>query len=269
MLPFSTAPSRAAGLFAPVAWLLVAVGLALAGTRRARHHDHVTTSRRAWVVLSAMLIAGGIAAPDTLGLNHGHYLPQRIALLGLAALLPVLDLDPRRWTVRGCAGALVVALAVQSALVWTYALESERTAGAFWRARALVGHGQRVATLLLRLKLPGQPRSNPLLHADCLLGIGTGNVIWNNYETRHYYFPVQFRAGFDRPDAGELEAIAFQDDPRDLSARAEHWERLLARHHAAIDVLVVWGREPRLDAITGRWFRPVAEDGLLRILRHQ
>ena len=269
MLPFSTAPSRAAGLLAPVAWLLVALGLAVAATLRARGADPAAASRRGWSVLAALLIAGGLAAPDTLGLSHGHYLPQRIVLLGLAALLPVLDLDPRRWTVRGCAGALVVALAVQSALVWAYALESQRTAGTFWRARAAVGQGQRVATLLLRLKLPGRPRSNPLLHADCLLGIGTGNVIWSNYETRHYYFPVQFRPGLDRPDAGELEEIALQDDPRDASARADRWERLLSRHHAAIDVLVVWGREPRLDAINAQWFRPVAEDGPLRILRHR
>ena len=112
-----------------------------------------------------------------------------------------------------------MALTVQSALVWAYALESQRTAGIFWRACAVVGQRQRVATLLLRLKLPGRPRANPLLHADCLLGIGTGNVIWNNYETRHYYFPVQFHAGLDRPDAGALEAIARQDDPRRLHPR--------------------------------------------------
>jgi hypothetical protein len=107
-----------------------------------------------------------------------------------------------------------------------------------------------------------------LLHADCLLGLGTGNIIWSNYETRHYYFPVQFHAGLDRPDAGELEAIALQDDPADASARADHWEQLLSNDHAAIDVLVVWGNEPRLDAISARWFHPVATDGPLRILRH-
>jgi len=269
MLPFSTAPSRAAGLLAPVAWLLVALALAVASTVRARDPDHATASRRGWVVLAALLIAGGLVAPDTLGLSHGHYLPQRIALLGLAALLPVLDLDSRRWTVRGCTGALVVALAVQSALVWAYALESERTAGTFWRARAMVGQRQRVATLLVNSKLPGRPRANPLLHADCLLGIGTGNVIWSNYETRYYYFPVQFRAGLDRPDSSVLEAIAVQDDPHDAAPRADHWERVLSRYHPAIDVLVVWGREPQLDAINAQWFRPIAEDGPLRIMRHR
>jgi hypothetical protein len=124
-----------------------------------------------------------------------------------------------------------------------------------------------VATLLV--EHPGRFRANPLLHADCLLGIGTGNVIWDNYETRFYYFPIQFRAGFDRPDPFELEQIALQDDPRDADVRAGRWERLLEQHQAAIDVLVVAGSDPRLDAINARWFRPVAEQGPLRILRHR
>jgi hypothetical protein len=269
ILPFSDTPSRAGGLLAPAVWLLVSLVLAMVGTARARNDHRATNPRRGWVVLAALLLTGGLLAPDTLGLSHGHYLPQRIVLLGLVALVPVLDLDPRRWTVRGCAGALVVALTVQSALVWAYALQSERVAGTFWRARSLVGRGQRVATLLVNSKLPGRPRANPLLHADCLLGIGTGNIIWSNYETRYYYFPVQFRATLDRPDSTVLEAIAVQDDPHDAAPRSDHWERLLTRYHAAIDVLVVWEREPRLDAINAQWFHPVAEDGSLRILRHR
>jgi hypothetical protein len=263
MLPFATAPSRAAGLLAPVVWLLVALGLAVPTTFRSVS----LRPRRAWGALALVLIMGGVAAPDTLGSSHGHYLPQRIVLLGLVALLPTLDLDPRRWSVRACAAALLVALAIQSALVWDYALEAQRIAGTYWRARATVGNGQRVAALPVQLFPRRRTRANPLLHADCLLGVGTGNVIWGNYETRFYYFPIQFRADLDRPDAGTLEAIALRDDSRDASARAERWEQLLARYHGAIDVLVVWGRDPRIDAINARWFRPVSDEGMLRILR--
>jgi hypothetical protein len=273
VLPFLAAPTRGAALLAPVVWLEVALGLALAATiwtharTRTRSRPRSRPERRGWFVLAALLILGGLAAPDTLGPSHGHYLPQRIVLLGLVALVPVLDLDPRRWAVRGCVLALVVAVSVQSALVWDHAFTAQRTAGAFWRARAAVGAGQRVAALLVRLR--GRFRANPLLHADCLLGLGTGNVIWGNYETRYYYFPVQFQAALDRPDSFELEQIDLQDDPSDSAARAERWERLLARHHAAIDVLVVWERDPRLEAITARWFTPGAAEGPLRIWRHR
>jgi hypothetical protein len=269
VLPFGPSSARVGGLLAPAAWLLIALGLALAATLRARVSDPVSaaTTRRGWTALAAMLILGGLVGPDTLGVSHGHYLPQRIVLLGLAALVPALDLDPRRRAVQGCALALVVALAVQSALVWDYARVSQRTAGAFWQARDVVGRRQRVATLLLQLR--DRFRANPLLHADCLLGLETGNIIWSNYETRHYYFPVQFRAGLDRPDASELERLALQDDPRDADVRTEAWEQLLRRRHASIDVLVVWGSDPRLDAISDRWFQSVSANGTLRILRHR
>jgi hypothetical protein len=269
MLPFAAAPTRAAAVLAPVAWLLLALVLAVTATLRAAVSQPRRAWAWAWAVLAAVLIVGGVAAPDTLGLSHGHYLPQRIVLLGLAALVPVVDLDSTRWTVRAAATALVVALAVQSALVWDYALEAQRIAGTYWRARAIVGTGQRVAALPVQLLPRRRTRANPLLHADCLLGIGTGNVIWGNYETRYYYFPIQFRPGLDRPDAGVLEAIALRDDPRDAATRAAQWEKLLARHHAAIDVLVVWGSDPRLDAIHARWFRRVADEDGLQIFRRR
>jgi hypothetical protein len=273
-LPFAAEPTRAAGLLAPAFWLLAALAVALIATlrgpsRRGGPPVHAAPWRRGWAVLAALVIAGGLAAPDTLGPQHGHYLPQRIVLLGLAVLLPVFELDVvgRRRAVRGCAAALVVALAVQTAWVWDYALQSQQTAGVFWRARARVGRGQRVATLLAQVQ--GRSRANPLLHADNLLGLETGNVVWSNYETRYYYFPVQFRAGLDRPDSIELETIAIEDDPRDAVDRARRWEELLLRHHAAIDVLAVWGNDPRLDAISARWFVPAAAEGPLRILRHR
>jgi hypothetical protein len=102
-----------------------------------------------------------------------------------------------------------------------------------------------------------------------LLGADTGGVIWSNYETRHYYFPVQFRDGLERPDAAELERLSLQDDPRDASRRAEGWERLLREYHRDIDVLIVWGSDPVLDRLPDRWFRPVATDGPLHVLKHR
>ena len=69
-----------------------------------------------------------------------------------------------------------------------------------------VGRSQRVAVVLVDVR--GRFRANPLLHADCLLGVGTGNIIWGNYETNHYYFPVQLRDPGLCPPAALLEEIA-------------------------------------------------------------
>ena len=61
------------------------------------------------------------------------------------------------------------------------------------------------------------------------------------------------------------------DDPNDDAERARLWDDLLAAHHAEIDVLVVWGRDPALDAISAKWFaaNPFREDGPLRLFRHR
>ncbi len=273
-LPFNVGHGTAATLLAPVIWILAALVLAGCATIRAslsNASDETGNDRRTWGVLATCLIAIGIAGPDTLGVSHGQYLPQRVALLGLAVLIPALELDfgTMRWMGGVSTMALVVAILVQSAWIWDYARVSRSVARTFWNARRLVGTNQRIATLLVNPK--GRFRANPLIHADSLLGIGTGNILWSNYETRHYYFPVQFVTGLDRPDPAELERLSLQDDPRDADVRARNWERLLDRYHETIDVLAVWGwgADPRLDAISSRDYQPEASQGPLCILRRR
>lgn len=257
--PFVDRPWIGFAGLAPVFWVGGALGLWSFATLSRRD-----PTRRGWLALAAILILGGLACPDTLGPSHGNYLPQRVVLLGLVALLPALELDGSRKVVRLGAGALAVALALQTAFVWDYARTADRLAGAFLRPGPHVGHGQRVATLLVGIK--GKFRANPLLHVDNLLGAEGRNVVWSNYETRHYYFPVQFRPGLARPDAGEFEAIALLEDPRDAADRAGRWARLLEEHRGRIDVVVAWGSDPALDAETARWFEPVYADRAVRVL---
>ena len=125
--------------------------------------------------------------------------------------MPALDLDLRRTAGRVAGVALAGAIALQSAFVWDYALTSTRTVGELMRARGAVGHRQRVA--VLSIGTGGRFRANPLLHAGNLFGIGTGNVIWNNYETAHYYFPVQRAGGIEGPSPLELEWVTLARRP--------------------------------------------------------
>jgi hypothetical protein len=204
--------------------------------------------RLVWLLLGLTLTIGGIAGPDSFGSGHGEYLPQRLVLLGLAALLPGLDLKPSERSGRLIAGTLLAALLLQTILVWDHALYSETTAGHLIRATDLVGRQQRIATLLISAR--SRFRANSLLHADCWLGIETDNILWSNYETRHYYFPVQFRPALDRPDPYDFERIAFDTYPT-AGVRAKRlWTRVLADHYGSIDRVLVWGRDPLLDDIT-------------------
>ena len=266
-LPFGESKSWVFGIVSPVVLGAVALAILVGATLWSARGDRANPlrERRGWLVLAALLLLGGLAGPDSLGTGHGHYLPQRLILLGLVALVPALDLEPRRTAGRIAGVALVGAIALQSATAWDYALTSTRTVGELMRARDAVGRRQRVA--ILSIGIAGRFRANPLLHAGDLFGIGTGNVIWNNYETAHYYFPVQRAEGIEGPSPLELEWLALHDDPRDAEERVERWHNLLRRHHAEIDRLVVWGADPQIDAISARFFQTVFHDGGVRVLR--
>ncbi|MFO0950718.1 MAG: hypothetical protein U0835_06100 [Isosphaeraceae bacterium] len=168
-------------LLAPAVLLGLGLACGLISAWRSGRGPWRDPERRGWWVLAGALLFGGLVAPDTLGASHGEYLQQRVVLLGLVALVPVLELSWRGWG-RPATLALAAALAMQSAVVWDYAADCERTAGAMLRALPRVGNGRRVAACLTGIVT--NFRANPALHSDCLLGVGTGNILWGDYETR-------------------------------------------------------------------------------------
>ncbi len=264
-LPFTERGGPAYVLFAPVIWLAIALivwGYGIVRTRlRALAPEH--DDRLGWFLLAAILMVGGVIGPDSLGEAHGDYLPQRIVLMGLVALVPIFDIDLSCWWGRGCTAALVVAIALQSAIVWDYALYSDRTAGQMIRAGETIAHNQRIVTFLVSTK--SRFRSNPLLHADNWLGVDTGNVVWNNYETLHYYFPVHFRPEINRPSPAGLEWVSIHEGQDEIEQRSAAWEGILSKYVDSIDVVVVWKSDPALDAITARWFDRVDRRGDVQI----
>lgn len=261
-LPFTDCEAPWFAVFSPVVWLALAGLLGLATAWR-RGSERRSFERRAWQALAAILVLGGVFGPDALGPGHGDYLPQRVALLGLVALVPTLDRG-RSWTRRAAAGAIFVALALQTVVVWNYALDSQRKVAQMVALGPAVGRGQRVATLLTDVRT--RFRVNSLLHADCWLGISDGAILWSNYETRYYYFPVQFRPELHRPDSFELEQIALLSGSTEAKAR---WARLLETYHDAIDRVIVWGTDPGLDGITTRWYEPMGKAGEARLYRRR
>jgi len=285
-LPFTERVSRGFILFAPVVWLCGALifwwyGRITAGRGtfarppgggdmdrhgssrlgEAGTHD----DRQGWLVLAALLIIGGAVGPDSLGAAHGEFLPQRVVLLGLVALVPFLDVNPGRWPGFITIIALAAAVILQSAVVWDYARYSDRTAGQIMRVHDPAGRNQRIVTLLVTSR--GRFRANPLLHVENWLGVDTGNVIWNNYETLHYYFPVQFRAGIERPHPGDLELVSLHEDTKERAGRLRDWERILSRYADSIDVVLVWKSDEQLEDITKRWFDLADRRGDVQVYR--
>lgn len=260
--PFVEAKSPWFGMLVPTLWFGLGLAVFVVATLR---RGSMVRRRRGWLVLAGVLLVGGMIGPDRLGPSHGDYLPQRVMLLGLLALLPAIDFIASGFARRVGGTCLVAAVVLQSAFVWDYGLRSSRLVGEFLRTEPHVGRGQRVGALLIDLR--GPYRANPLLHIDQRLGVGTGNVIWTNYEAAHYYFPVRFRSDRPHPPELEFEAISKLDDPADAPERRRRWEALLAEHHPRIDRLVIWGTDPTLEAIAGRWFEPIVGEGKARVWR--
>lgn len=282
-LPFTGGVNPGFAVFAPVLWLALSLVLWWCGRisrgprvqaegaatdpagRKTRAPWAAGDDRKGWLLLAALFTLAGIVGPDSFGAAHGEFLPQRVVLLGLIALVPVFDADRSRWPGRVLVIALVAAVALQSAIVWDYGLYSSGTAGQIIGARDAVGRGQRLITLLVTSR--SRFRANPLLHAEDWLGVDSDNVVWNNYETLHYYFPVQFKPEIKRPTAAQLEPASLHEDPKDKARRLLEWEEILTTHADSIDVIVFWKSDKELEAITQRWFELTQRKGDVQIFR--
>ncbi len=254
--------SNFGAVFAPVVWFVFAlpIVLTLAWQNRSRE-------RRGWLVLAVVLTTAGLLGPDSLGYQHGQYLPQRMILLGLIALVPWLEFGPNSRIKALVALPLLVSCSLQVLMVWDYAGRCDRFGREFSSAAAALGERQRVATLLVGVSTPF--RINHMLHFDCILGTDSDSVIWSNYEPTHYYFPVQPAEPRPLPELELVSIVASGSlgmDERGAS-KEQLWSGVLEQNADRFDKLLVWGKDPALDEISFRWFdrQPLFERGMTRV----
>lgn len=211
--------------------------------------------RRGWVVLASLIFLAYLFAPSGPGWQHGGYIRERLLLLAAAASAAVWKLDARRRLARAGAALLVVAVLVQSAFLWEYALDSQRRVGEFLRARKHVQAGRRVLCLVPRQR---RFRPNSVEHAPEMLGALTGSFVWNNYEAFFYFFPVRFRYLNAQCDDRRLRPRLYVGNGAgdyDPYKRA-WWDCWLTQAHEDIDEVVVYGTDPLIEQITRRRYGP-------------
>ncbi len=250
-------------IVAPSVWFVAAISILIA----AAFLQGTWKDRRGLWMLGLVFTLGGIVAPDTLGRSHGYYLSQRIVLLGLVAIAAAVDLTGRKIVIRIAGIALGIAWVSQTAVVWNYAHTCDRDCGDLARARRGLEPGDRIATLLVDIDTPF--RSNPLLHFDCLFGVGGGIVVWSDYETAYYYFPVRPIAEANAPDPFQFERVGVLKGPQNAAERQKIWSHLIDKYHDVFDKLVAWRRDEALDAISARRFdpEPIFAQGNTRVFK--
>ena len=270
--PFFEGHSAWFGLVSPyilgIAALTILVAITIF-TRKAAS-DTSAEARRVWIILPLALILIAYLAPDSFGGAHGSILRERLLLLGMATLVPGLKINTKRLSVKLAWMASMLAALMQISYVWEYGLSSNQIVSDFMQAKVYVGTGQRVE--ILRVNVVSRFRANPIHNLSNMLGVGTRNVVWNNYGPSLYYFPIKFKDDFTGQRARSLSDVSmFQyDDPNvDINGQLEYWSTVLAENHDIIDALVVWGSAPTLDAANAQWYgpRPIFDSGKTRVFQ--
>ena len=267
--PFADNEADWFAYFTPTLWVTLAVVALLVITILARG-DSAVRERRGWIILSLLLFAAAWVGPDNFGGAHGGIFRERLLLMAMATSAPAFKLDSKRWSVRTCAAGLMIAAIMQLAYLWDYALFSNRVVGDFMQAKPYVGKGQRVETI--QIDTGGPYRVNPVHNLSSVLGIGTDNVVWNNYGPCLYYFPVKFTddtVSRRALDLSDVSVFRFKNPFFDEREHVQWWSELLSETHGEIDTLVVMGSNPQIDEINAQWYErePVFQVGEVRVFR--
>ncbi len=283
--PFVSAPASAFVLFTPLLWLLAALA-GLAGgalSRRARSEaPGRLRPQHAWRVLFVVCALLAMFGPDDFGPSRGTLLRERLALLAVILFVPLFRLGSRergpggggaRPTARLAQVLLVGVVLFQTAALWEYARSSSRDAVEFLALRpALLG--QRSLAAVVVLEDGKRFHSNPEAQMSNFFGIGRRTVVWDNYEIGYDLFPLVARDPADARFAREftsLNVFAAGEPPAEAEARLERLDACFAADARRVGTLLLWNRDPRVEAVLANWFEaePFFEQGRGRLYRRR
>lgn len=272
--PFTVASSKFFAVFSPVLWVAAALAaLALATYSSARFKEIFSAKYLPLTLLFVFSMLAALFAPDDFGLTNGSILRERLILCGLIFFVPLFRFGENSLWKRAGQAALLFVILFQTAVLWEYALHSNREAREYLAAGSVIERGDTIASVSvvaesLRFHTVAIPQMGNYL------GFKENLIVWDNYEIGHYLFPVVARSPADKRFAFELTTSnAFYEDRPELSERVMvNLEKVLAADHQKIRKLIVWGRtDPRLDEVLSRWFdpQPIYQSANLRVLKHK
>lgn len=273
--PFATGTSDAFAVFTPLAWLLAAFAGLAAGTL-ARGAGAGAGALRGKLAFLAALAGCALAAalgPDDFGTSHGTLLRERLALLGALCFVPLFRTSASARTTRLAQACLAFVFLFQTAALWEYTRRSDRDAREYLALGDAAGSPASLASVVV-LEDGRRFHSNPAAQLGNLLGVGRPTVVWDNYEAGYDIFPVVARSPDDRRFALDFTSSNVfdpQDPPERFEAALARLDACLAAGHGRIDTLLSWSRDPRVDAVVGKWFEtePFFERGRGRLFRRR
>jgi len=272
-IPFVDAMSDLARIGSPIIWIVVAIGLLVAGTvvmiRRDRDRMRQIVPHAACILVLLLL---ALVSPDELG-KHGGLLRPRFLLCATALFTAVFMVARTGWNKRAAQVILAAVFIFQVAALTDFALRSDSVTREYLSVEPAIADGERVASLVILDELP-KSLVNPPVQIDALIGTLRPIFVWDNYEFGYYQFPVIARDAEDREFVGKFytaKVFELYDPPEAVDKKLAALDSVLAANHDKIDVMLVWGRDPRGERVIEQWFDPTPffENGRIRAYRNR
>ena len=272
--PFVEHKAAVFALFTPLIWIFIA--FLLFGVATLKSQVRVSSIRDSpkfpFLVLFVVLSVGALFAPDDFGTENGGVLRERILLFGLALFTPIFHSGPSRQN-RLSQIVLVFVIGFQTTALWEYALKSDRDATEFFSVRSAILPNDALASVSL---IESQARFSSVTEAqrDGYLDFRQKTTILDNYELGYELFPVVLKEPRDRNltrDLASSNLIRTNTQDNRFRKELEEFSEALSRHHQRIGTLIMWGRNPDVEAVVQEWFdsRPYFERGRVRLFRHK
>jgi hypothetical protein len=256
--PFVELQSELFAVFAPTLWIAVVLILLIVSTIRAKaRRGGAVRAQAPFFILFLMTGLAALFAPDDFGIARGGILRERLALFTIVFMVPLFASNAGLLK-RTAQIALATVIAFQTAVLWEYALYSDKVGREFVASAGYLGAARSNASVTV---YDAEPRfhSLPEPQVNGFHAIGGNTAVWDNYEIGHSIFPLIARNGFDKDFVlGLTSSNVFlpSDGPQLRADKMSRLESLLANDGGRLETLLVWGGSPEIDAIVVRYFGP-------------
>lgn len=276
-IPFFAETSSVFAIFTPTLWLFIAFSsLAIASIYYYRSNPESFKANFVFLLLAIGALGLAILGPDDFNQTNGGVLRERFFICGLLFCIPLFRTGTFVRLKRIAQVCLLFIIAFQTLAVWEYALDSDKKAKIFMAAADLLRQSPSSASITLE-ENSLRFHANPIAQLNCYNGIGTNNIVWDNYEFGHYLFPLIARKIDDQQlifnfTRGQYIAL---DDPDDgfgtFDVKLGRIKSSLEAYNDKIETIALWGRDPRVEAMLNKWFEsvPYFENEKLRLFRHK
>jgi hypothetical protein len=271
--PFVEETATRYALLMPSLWALLGIILLTVITLSGRVTKEKLLNHpyRGWILLILCLMAVALFGPSRIG--TGSLLRERLWLLATAALIPLLRFNLKNSRAQFALLFLALALLLQTAFVWHYALLSNRTSSAFMEAGNHIEPGKRITVVVADIGTHYLINPFPIIANQ--LGVSRDNVVWNNLGPSYYYFPVAFQNQQHQDTAKKITRMSelfYTAKAEETATRnPQQWEKEFGEALDKTDVLVIWGAAPWFDAMNAKLYHPelIFEKGGLRVFKHK